>query len=90
MQLVGFYDAGLAWHGTSPFGPENPLNSVTVTSPPLINLEIEYFRDPLVMGYGLGLRTQFLGYFIKGDYAWGIETREVQRPKFYLSIGMDF
>lgn len=90
MQLVGFYDAGLAWHGTSPFGPENPLNSVTVTSPPLINLEIEYFRDPLVMGYGLGLRTQFLGYFIKGDYAWGIETREVQKPKFYLSIGMDF
>ena len=90
MQLVGFYDAGLAWHGSSPFGPENPLNSVTVTSPPLINLQIEYFRDPLVMGYGLGLRTQFLGYFIKGDYAWGIETREVQRPKFYLSIGMDF
>jgi len=90
MQLVGFYDAGLAWHGTSPFGPENPLNSVTLTSPPLINLEIEYFRDPLVMGYGLGLRTQFLGYFIKGDYAWGIETREVQKPKFYLSIGMDF
>ncbi len=90
MQLVGFYDAGLAWHGTSPFGPENPLNSVTVTSPPLIKLDIEYFRDPLVMGYGLGLRTQFLGYFIKGDYAWGIETREVQKPKFYLSIGMDF
>lgn len=90
MQIVGFYDAGLAWHGKGPFSPENPLNKVQISSPPLIELEVEYFRDPLVMGYGVGLRTQLLGYFVKADYAWGIETRKIQDPKFYLSFGLDF
>ena len=90
MQIVGFYDAGLAWHGVGPFSPENPLNKVKISSPPLIDLEIEYFRDPLVMGYGVGLRTQLLGYFVKADYAWGVETRKIQDPKFYLSFGLDF
>ena len=90
LQIVGFYDAGLAWHGATPFSDENPLNKVQISSPPLINLEIEYFRDPLVMGYGAGLRTQLLGYFIKADYAWGIETRTVQKPKIFLSFGVDF
>ena len=90
MQIVGFYDAGLAWHGKGPFSPENPLNKVQISSPPLIDLEVEYFRDPLVMGYGVGLRTQLLGYFVKADYAWGIETRKIQKPKFYLSFGLDF
>jgi hypothetical protein len=90
MQITGFFDAGLAWHGSGPFSSENPLNKTTITSPPLIELEIEYFRDPLVMGFGTGLRTQLLGYFVKLDYAWGIETRRVLDPKLYLSFGMDF
>jgi hypothetical protein len=42
------------------------------------------------MGYGVGLRTQLFGYFIKADYAWGIETRTVQKPKIFLSLGLDF
>lgn len=90
MQVTGFFDAGLAWHGSGPFSAENPLNKTTITSPPLIELEIEYFRDPLVMGFGTGLRTQLLGYFVKLDYAWGIETRKIQEPQLYLSFGMDF
>ncbi len=90
LQLVGFYDLGLAWHGISPFGSENPLNSTTISSSSIIELEIEYTRDPLVMGYGLGVRTQIFGYFVKLDYGWGIETRIVQKPRLYLSIGLDF
>lgn len=90
MQLVGFYDAGLAWHGSGPFSEENPLNNLVISSPPLIELDIRYFRDPLVMGYGLGLRSQILGYFVKLDYARGIETRKVQKPVLYLSFGLDF
>lgn len=90
MQIVGFYDLGLAWHGPSPFGPENPINTINITAPPVLELEIQYSRDPLVMGYGMGLRTQVFGYFVKLDYAWGIETRVVQKPRLYLSFGMDF
>lgn len=90
LQLTGFFDAGIAWHGPSPFSAENPLNRLQLSSPPLITIDVEYFRDPLVMGYGVGLRTQLLGYFIKADYGWGIETRTVQKPKLFLSFGVDF
>jgi hypothetical protein len=90
LQLTGFYDVGLAWHGPSPYSDKNPLNRIQLSSPPLITLDLEYFRDPLVMGYGVGLRTQLFGYFIKADYAWGIETRTVQKPKIFLSLGVDF
>lgn len=90
LQIVGFFDTGLAWYGTSPYGSLNPLNKITLTSPPVLTLEVEYFRDPLVMGYGVGLRTQLFGYFVKFDYARGIETRTVQPAKYYLSFGADF
>lgn len=90
MQLTAFFDAGLAWHGPTPFSPENPLNKIQISAPPLLDLEIEYFRDPLVMGYGAGFRTRLLGYFIKLDYARGIETRQVQDGKLYISFGLDF
>lgn len=90
LQLVLFYDAGMAWHGFNPVGPENPLNTVTITRPPAVEIEVEYFRDPLVMGLGWGVRSTMLGYYIKLDYAWGIETRRVLDPMVYFSIGTDF
>lgn len=89
-QLVLFYDAGVAWHGLSPFSDENPLNTQTVSSPPVIEVKVDFFRDPLVMGYGAGLRTKILGYHLKLDYAWGIETRKVNDGIFYFALGTDF
>ncbi len=93
LQFTGFFDAGLAWHGLSPYGEDNPLNSIFIANPPdnpVITIEAESFRDPLVMGYGFGVRTTLLGYFLKFDYAWGIETRQVQDPRWYISLGTDF
>lgn len=89
-QLIAFFDAGMAWHGLSPYGEKNPLNSVVLENPPTVILNVNYFRDPLVMGYGLGVRTMIFGYFMRFDYAWGIETRKIQEPKFYISFGTDF
>ena len=88
-QIVGFLDAGLAWYGSGPFSKENPLNTVFIDNN-VIQLELRYFRDPLVVGYGVGLRTRLLGYFVKFDYGWGIETRKVQSPVAHLSFGYDF
>jgi hypothetical protein len=51
---------------------------------------VNYFRDPIVYGYGGGIRTLLFGYFVRLDYAWGVETRVVQDPRLYFSIGMDF
>jgi len=89
-QLTAFYDVGTAWHGLSPWSDDNPLNTIQVNSGDVIQLNVRYFRNPLLMGYGTGLRTTLLGYLIKFDYAWGIENDQLQDPRFYFSIGADF
>lgn len=89
-QLIAFYDAGLAWHGLSPNGDENPINTVFLENPPVIQVKVDFFRDPLVMGYGVGLRSSLFGYFLRLDYAWGIESRAIQDPILYFSLGLDF
>lgn len=88
-QLVGFLDAGSAWMGKTPYSPENPINHTTVQNP-VVSLDINYYRDPIVYGYGYGFRTFLLGYFIKMDVAYGIETKRVLPRRFHLSIGTDF
>ena len=90
-QIVGFFDVGTAWQGLSPFEKDNPLNTVTIERPNNpVSLKVNFFRDPIVAGYGAGVRTMLFGYFLKLDYAWGIETRVVQKPRLYLSMGTDF
>jgi hypothetical protein len=42
------------------------------------------------MGYGAGIRTLLFGYFLRVDYGWGIETREIQQPRLYIALGTDF
>ena len=90
LQVVLFYDIGTAWHGGSPYSDKNPLNTVTIQSPPVLDLTVRYFRDPLVMGYGAGLRMRLLGNFLRFDYATGVETKIAQKPKIHFSVGMDF
>lgn len=89
-QIVGFFDLGTAWEGSNPFSKENPLNTSTITRGELVEVEVQYFRDPIVAGYGVGIRSVLFGYFVRLDYAWGIETRIVQDPRLYISLGMDF
>lgn len=93
-QAVGFFDVGTAWAGSSPFRSDNPLNTTIYTEGQSGNeyvfVTLNYFRDPLVAGYGVGVRALIFGYFIRADYGWGIETRQVQSPKLYLSLGFDF
>lgn len=90
-QIVGFFDVGTAWTGTDPFSKDNPLNTKYLENTgPLVQVKLNYFRDPIVAGYGGGVRTVLFGYFVRVDYAWGVETRVVQDPRWYLSLGLDF
>ncbi len=88
-QMIGFFDAGTAWEGIDPFNETSPLNTWRDNNNN-VAIEVNFFRDPIVYGYGVGARTLLFGYFVRLDYAWGVETREVQDPKLYFSIGMDF
>jgi len=88
-QIVGFVDAGTAWHGRSPTSPGNLLNQETLTNR-VSEVQVQFFRDPLIVGYGAGARINLFGYFLRLDYAWGFETRQQTDPIFYLSLGHDF
>lgn len=88
-QLIGFVDVGTAWFGLSPFSDENPLNTVFLGDPP-VQVRVNYFRDPIILGYGGGVRLDLFGYFMRIDYAWGLETKELSDPILYFSLGTDF
>lgn len=89
-QIIGFFDVGTAWQGKDPYGGDNPINIVYLYNPPIVSVKVNYFRDPLVAGYGFGARALIFGMYIRADYAWGIETRVVQKPIFHLALGTDF
>lgn len=89
-QVIGFFDVGSAWTGPTPYSDDNPLNTTVFAGGDNIQVKVTYFRDPIVAGYGVGVRSMLFGYFIRLDYAWGIETRQVQDPKLYISLGTDF
>jgi hypothetical protein len=56
-----------------------------------LRIKVQYEKDPIVGGVGFGARTKLLGYFIKGDLAWGIEDGKVKKtPMFYFSLSLDF
>ena len=89
LQLMGFFDAGSAWSGWSPWSTENQYNDEVLVNNPL-TVTVHHQQSPFVAGYGFGLRSKLMGYFIKADWAWGIENN-MRLPKvFYLSIGFDF
>jgi hypothetical protein len=93
-QLVGFMDAGTAWHGNNPFNRNNPLNTVVLPrdNNPLtpVILTVNYFKDPIVFSYGVGARMLLFGYMLRADYAWGVETRQIQSPRLNIALGTDF
>lgn len=88
-QVVGFTDIGSAWQGLNPLDESNTYYTKTISSPPL-NITVKVQKDPLIAGYGFGLRSTLFGYFIRADWAWGIEDQVVQPRIFYLSLSLDF
>jgi hypothetical protein len=93
LQVVAFYDIGTAWNGNKgPFSRQNSLNTILIGSDGVSPFfaEVTNFKNPFLMGTGLGLRTTILGLFVKADYAVGKEDKEFSKPKLYISIGKDF
>lgn len=88
-QLAGFFDAGTAWAGLHPWAGENKYDTEEYVNGP-VTVIIDSNRDPLVFGYGFGVRSRLFGYFVRLDWAWGIENRIVLPRIFYLSLNLDF
>ena len=92
LQFVGFTDVGTAWNGASgPFSRENSLNTERFGgSPTPFRVTLTNFKNPFLIGYGVGVRTMLLGYYVKFDYAWGLENKFVNKPLTYVTLGYDF
>lgn len=88
-EVVGFGDIGVAWNGLSPYSDDNILESEVVTNTQKFGIRLIEHKDPLVGGYGFGLRSILLGYFVRADWGWGVENGTINEPIFYLSLSLD-
>ncbi|MBC7389360.1 MAG: PD40 domain-containing protein [Opitutaceae bacterium] len=91
LQLIGFYDVGTAWSGTNPWDQKNNFNTVTIApehNP--FSAQVINYRNPWLQGFGPGLRTMLLGYYLKVDLAWGVMDYVVKKPVWYVTLGYDF
>jgi len=89
LMLAGFYDIGTAWSGLHPWSGVNAYDTEVLENGP-ITVTIDSNREPIVMGYGAGVRAMLLGYWVRLDWAWGIENNIVLPRIFYLSLSLDF
>ena len=88
-QIVGFFDIGTAWSGKTPWSGQNAYDYSEIERGP-IKVTLDSDRKPIVAGYGFGLRSQLLGYFVRLDWAWGIENNQIKPRVFYFSLNLDF
>lgn len=89
LQAVGFFDVGSAWTGLTPFSGGNAYDYDVIQQNP-ITINIDSNRSPIVYGFGYGLRAQILGYFMRFDWAWGVDRNVILPRIFYFSLSTDF
>lgn len=88
-QVIQFIDLGTAWNGkynklkrpTTNYGEDgNPLT---------VKIKLGGI-GPFVGGYGFGVRSVLLGYFIRFDAAWQMNGIFRGKPQYYVGLGLDF
>jgi hypothetical protein len=88
-QVIQFFDFGTAWNGgyNKIKRPEesftNDLGTVTATIK-------AGGLGPFAGGYGFGVRSTLLGYFVKFDAGWPMSGFFKGKPVLYLALGLDF
>ncbi len=92
LQLITFGDVGTAWTGATPYSTINSINTTVVgAAGNPITVIISTQQYPFVEGFGEGIRTRILGYFLRLDEAWGINNGVVvNKPMTYFSFSLDF
>jgi len=91
LQFLVFGEMGTAWTGATPYSPDNCLYTRWIERGN-ITVRINRQVDPWVQGFGMGLRASLFGYFLRLDYAWGLENMRIHNKKGMLlfSLGLDF
>jgi len=90
LMIVGFADVGTAWNGPSPYSKENVINTIAVPLGTGGQIVLDSQKEPIILGTGVGLRSRLFGYYVRADWAWGIEDGIVLPNVFYISLSTDF
>ena len=91
LQFTGFFDAGTAYNGTSPFGEDNSNSTIRFGgNGNAFSGTVTRFSSPILIGYGAGIRSTVLGFYTKFDVAWAWENYTTSKPKPYFTLGHDF
>ena len=78
---------GTAWNGRF---TKIGRPSATYGNPPIqINIKTGGI-GPFVGGYGFGLRSTVLGYFLRVDSGWPMGGFFKGKPIWYFALGLDF
>jgi hypothetical protein len=84
-QVIAFTDAGITMKGVFPT-TENIVNQITIHDNQS-NVSVTFERS-MAIGYGFGLRSRVLGYFLRTDFAWNIG--QIKKPMLHVSLATDF
>ena len=89
-QLIQFIDLGSAWNGAyNSIG--RPAITYSDPSDPTVTVKIKAPGiGPFLGGYGFGARSTLLGYFLKLDAGWPMNSFFGGKPILYFSMGLDF
>ena len=94
-QVTQFIDLGTAWNGNYN-GIKRPsevyynydANGLPIPSP-VVHIDAGGL-GPFAGGYGFGVRSTLLGYFMKLDAGWPMKGVFRGKPMWYFSLGFDF
>ena len=92
-QLVQFFDLGTAWNGmyNGIHRPSETHTTVDGSGNTVLNVNIDAGGlGPFAAGYGFGVRSTALGYFMKLDFGWPMKGFFMGSPITYFSLGFDF
>jgi hypothetical protein len=88
--LVQFFDLGTAWNGKYN-GLKRPEQVYENPNYPYLSVLIKAGGiGPFAGGYGFGVRSTLLGYFLRFDAGWEMNTFFDQKPVLNVSMGVDF
>lgn len=88
-QLVQFIDLGTAWNGKFN-GISRPSEIFQQPNTPVIVRLDAGGLGPFAGGYGFGVRSTLLGYFLKLDAGWPMKGVFKGNPVWYFAMGFDF
>jgi hypothetical protein len=86
-QLTQFVDLGSAWNGK--YDELRRPGIIYGDEPVQVKIKTGGI-GPFLGGYGFGVRSTLLGYFIKADAGWPMVGIFKGKPIWYFSLGLDF